>query len=213
MTNTSRPLPKLKDLHRSPEEAFKNDELKLLLNQPPHADWIKKNKYAKNAEYLPIDKTEFLLDYIFQEWRVEILKVEAIFNAVLALVRLHYKNPVTGEWSYHDGGAAKTLQTMSESGPLKLDLSNVNQAACEMAVPIAISTAIKDAADHLGKLFGRDLNRKDTIPFYGAHNQEEPGSQTPAPAVSAPAAATPVIASPAPAANPAPTNGFNASDL
>jgi ABC-type transporter lipoprotein component MlaA len=34
-----------------------------------------------------------------------------------------------------------------------------------MALPIAKTFAIKDATGHLGKIFGRDLNRKDTIPF------------------------------------------------
>jgi hypothetical protein len=29
-----------------------------------------------------------------------------------------------------------------------------------MALPMAKSYAIKDACDHFGKLFGRDLNRK-----------------------------------------------------
>ncbi len=34
-----------------------------------------------------------------------------------------------------------------------------------MALPSAKSYAIKDAADHLGSLFGRDLNRKDAPAF------------------------------------------------
>lgn len=34
-----------------------------------------------------------------------------------------------------------------------------------MAFPLAKSQAIKDACHHFGKLFGADLNRKDTISF------------------------------------------------
>ena len=34
-----------------------------------------------------------------------------------------------------------------------------------MAFPMAKTIAIKDACDHFGKLFGADLNRKDTIAF------------------------------------------------
>ena len=37
-----------------------------------------------------------------------------------------------------------------------------------MALPIAKVAAIKDAADELGALFGRDLNRKDVVQFAGA---------------------------------------------
>ena len=34
-----------------------------------------------------------------------------------------------------------------------------------MALPIAKTIAIKDACDHFGKMFGSDLNRKDTISY------------------------------------------------
>lgn len=174
-------LPTLRDLHNSPEVAFKQDELKLLLNQTPHASWVKTNKYANNSQYLPIDKVEFLLDYIFQEWKVEIIQSKQLFNAVEVSIRLHYLNPVTGVWMHHDGIGASEIQTKSESGPLKMDLSNIGKGAVEMAAPKAKTAAIKDAADHLGKLFGRDLNRKDTVAFTGAYNMVEATSPTATP--------------------------------
>ena len=91
---------------------------------------------------------------------------------------------------FHDGGGAKELQTKKDSGSVKADLSNVGSNACAMAVPIAISTAIKDAADHLGKTFGRDLNRKDTITEYtGAYGKARTEAQREDPAQ--PAAAEP----------------------
>jgi len=167
-------LPKLADLHHDVATAFKNDELKTLLNQEPHSTWVKRNKYANNAEYLPIDKIEFLLDRIFQEWQIEVRETKQLFNSIQVTVRVHYLHPVKGEWRFHDGVGAKELQTISGSGPLKLDFSNVNKSAVEMATPIAKSMAIKDACDHLGKLFGRDLNRKDTIDFAGSYNQPAP---------------------------------------
>lgn len=183
-----RPLPKLADLHRDPLEAFKNDEFKLLMNQPVHKAWIKKNKYADNAEYLPIDKVEFLLDRIFQNWKLEILTVTQLFNSVSATVRLHYQHPITGVWLFHDGGGAKELQTKKDTGPVKPDLSNISSNACAMAVPIAISAALKDAADHLGTSFGRDLNRKDTIQeFTGSYGKSGQSAETTAPPPSDPA--------------------------
>ena len=172
-------LPKLAELHHDVAAAFKNDEFKLLLNQPPHATWVKKNPYANNAEYLPIDKIEMLLDRIFQQWSVEVKETKQLFNAIIVTVRIHYLHPITGEWRFHDGVGAKELQTVKGSGPLKLDFSNVNGGAVEKAAPIAKSMAIKDACDHLGKLFGRDLNRKDTIDFSGSYEQpkQEPVTQ------------------------------------
>jgi hypothetical protein len=175
-TRQLQPLPKLSDLHLSPEQAFKNDQLKTLLNVEPNAAWVKKHPYANNAQYVPIDKVEFLLDRIFQLWKVEVLDTKQMFNAIQVTIRLHYMNPVTGEWMYHDGVGAKELQTVKDSGPLKLDFSNVQTGAVEKATPIAKSSAIKDAADHLGKLFGRDLNRKDTVAFSGSYNQEPQAS-------------------------------------
>jgi hypothetical protein len=59
----------------------------------------------------------------------------------------------------------KELQTKADTGSLKADFSNINKSAVEMALPIAKTNAIKDACDHIGKLFGRDLNRKDSIEF------------------------------------------------
>lgn len=172
MTNVKN-LPTLAELHQTPEIAFKNDQLKTILNNEPPAAWLKKHPYIKSGHhYLPIDKVEFLLDRIFQKWRVEVKQTQQLFNAIQITVRLHYIDPITGEWMFHDGVGAKELQTVKDSGPLKLDFSNVNNGAVEMATPIAKSAAIKDAADHLGKLFGRDLNRKDPVAFTGAYNQD-----------------------------------------
>lgn len=162
-------LPKLEDLHHDIEQAFKSDSLNYLLNQQPPAKWVSVNKYAGNSSYLPIEKVEFLLTRIFQEWRAEVINYSELFNSVSCHVRLHYKNPVTGEWSYHDGLGAVGIQT--EAGKPASDMSSIKQDAVMKALPAAKSYAIKDAAEHLGKLFGRDLNRKDVIEFSGAYSK------------------------------------------
>src|SRR5678809_1631494 len=105
-------LPSLAELHHSPEEAFKNDALNYLLNQPPHEAWLKKHpmitvkdetgKQVK-LKYIPIDKIEFMLTRIFQQWRREVKDIKLILNSVVATVRLHYLNPITGQWEFHDG--------------------------------------------------------------------------------------------------------------
>jgi hypothetical protein len=41
----------------------------------------------------------------------------------------------------------------------------IKSNAIQLAAPGAVSYAIKDAAEHLGKMFGRDLGRKHTIEF------------------------------------------------
>jgi hypothetical protein len=162
-------LPSLQELHHAPAEAFKADQLNLLLNQEPPQKWISVNKYAGNSNYIPIEKVEFLLTRIFQEWRAEVIGYAQLFNSVSCHVRLHYKNPLNGQWSYHDGLGAVGIQT--EAGKPASDMNSIKQDAVMKALPAAKSYAIKDAAEHLGKLFGRDLNRKDVIPFSGAYNK------------------------------------------
>ncbi len=164
-------LPTLADLHLSPEQALRNDELNLLLSQPPHKSWVKKHPISKN-EYLPIDKVEFLLMRIFQQYRIEVISYSALFQSISVHVSLHYLNPVTGAWSFHDGVGASPVQT--DAGKSAADLSAIKSAAVQMALPIAKSMAIKDAAEQLGSLFGKDLNRKDTVQFQGFFTSQEP---------------------------------------
>lgn len=163
-------LPKLEDLANDLELSLKEDALNYLLNQQPPANWVKVNEYANGSKYIPIDKVELLLTRIFQQWKVEIIDFKQIFNAVSCHVRLHYINPVTGEWNFHDGVGAMQIQTKKGASPA--DLEHINNNAVMMALPAAKSYAIKDAADHLGALFGRDLNRKDVMAFTPIYNEQ-----------------------------------------
>jgi len=162
-------LPSLADLHGDLQAAFKNDQLNTLLNQPPHASWLKQFPAVMGikGEYLPIDKVEFLLTRIFQQWRVEILNVGVAFQSVWVSVRLHVLNPITGQWMSHDGIGAAPVQT--DAGKSAADLGAIKSRAVQIGMPIAKSGAIKDAAEHFGALFGRDLNRKDIVQFAGTY--------------------------------------------
>jgi hypothetical protein len=161
---TTHTLPKVADLFaENIEQAFKQEELNLLLNQEPNAKWVKEHPFIKGYKYLPIDKIEFMLRKIFKVFRIEITGQGTAFNGVWVTVRVHYLNPTTGEMSFHDGIGAMQLQTAKGTSPA--DLININNGALSMAYPAAKTVAIKDACDHFGKLFGCDLNRKDTMNF------------------------------------------------
>ena len=173
----ARPLPSLADLHQSPEEAFKNDELNRLLASPVHKSWIKqhpivkvKNEFGQMAplQYLPIDKVEFLLTKIFQRWRREIISIQVMFHSVAVVVRLHVLNPVTGEWDYNDGGGAVAVQTDKDASAA--DLSKIKANAVQIALPAAISYALKDAAECFGSIFGKDLNKHGLMEFEGSYS-------------------------------------------
>jgi hypothetical protein len=171
-------LPTLQELYSDPEGLVKTDALQVILNSQPPASWIKMHPFIKGYKYLPIDKIEYLLKRIFKNYRIEVLREGSSFNGVYVVVRVHYLNPISGIWDFHDGIGAAQLQTAS--GKSAADLANINNGALSMAYPLAKTVAIKDACDHFGTTFGSDLNRKDTIAFTSddklimvAQNKEE----------------------------------------
>lgn len=150
------------------------DVFKKVINQNPPKQWIKNHPIAKGVKYLPIDKVELTLDTLFEEWRVEIKSINQLAQSIVCVVRLHYKDPITSEWSFQDGVGATPLKT--NKGSSAADLSNIKNDAVATGAPSAKAFAIKDAADHIGNLFGRNINRKDAIGFsamYDKSKQEE----------------------------------------
>lgn len=176
-------LPTLAELTGDIELAYKNDALNALLNAQPPKAWVKEHPYIKVEieengvkkkvpyKYLPIDKIELLLRKIFKEYRIEITGQGTAFNGVWVTVRVHFKSPLTGQWSFHDGIGAAQLQTAKGTSPA--DLANINNGAVSMAFPNAKTIAIKDACDMFGNLFGANLNRKDIVEFTPDKNLTE----------------------------------------
>lgn len=154
------------------QQAFENERLNVLLNQEPKKEWVKEHPFIKGHRYIPIDKVEFMLKKIFGKYRIEILREGTSFNGVYVVVRVWYLHPVTNEMEYHDGIGACQLQTAK--GKSAADLANINNGALSMAYPIAKTFAIKDACDHFGKIFGADINRKDTIGFLPTFTADKP---------------------------------------
>ena len=166
-------LPTLQELFEdSIELAAKSEGLNALLNVQPPQKWLKEHPYIKVKndkgeavpyKYLPIDKVEYLLTKIFKSWHPEITGQGTAFNGVWVTVRVHYFNPAINDWSFADGIGASQLQTAKGTSPA--DLANIYNGAIAMAFPAAKSYAIKDAAETIGKIFGADVSRKDTLAF------------------------------------------------
>jgi hypothetical protein len=156
-------LPTLQELYSNTEIAKKENALNILLNHEPKKDWLRLHPVAKGVLYIPIERIEYLLTNIFQVWNVEIKEIKLIANSVVVTVRLHYKDPVTGEMQFHDGIGGAPLQTEKNAGAIEFD--KIKSNAVMLAAPSAESYAIKDAAEKLGKLFGKDLNRSDKIMY------------------------------------------------
>ena len=137
-----------------------NDLNKLLNCEPPKA-WLKAHPFAKGVKYMPIERVEYMLTKIFIRWSVEVKSVQLMANAVVVTVRLYYQDVLTDKTLFQDGVGAAPLQT--DKGAGAVDFNAIKSDAVMKAAPAAESFAVKDAAEKIGKLFGRDLNRADQI--------------------------------------------------
>jgi len=157
-----RKLPALIDLYDGDLELKQDqNELNILLNQPPKSEWIKEHPFAKGVKYLPIGRVEFLLTRLFIKWWIEVKNIQTIANSIVVTICLHYQNVENNEWSCQDGIGAAPIQTEKVCGAM--DWDKVRTDSVMKAAPAAESYAVKDAAEKIGKIFGKDLNRKDEI--------------------------------------------------
>jgi len=161
---TVKKLPTLTELVNDNDATLREKEnaFMVLLNNEPPKSWIKVHPMTK-GDYLPIERVEMLLSRIFVKWWVEVRQIQTVANAIVVTVRLNVINPITGESDYQDGIGAAPIQTDKGSGAM--DFNAVKADAVMKAAPAAESYAIKDAAEKFGKLFGKDLNRKEEISY------------------------------------------------
>lgn len=156
-------LPSLSDLYSDKGAMIKQNELNLILNAEPKPEWVKVHPMSKQ-KYLPIERVEYLLTVIFGTYNVEVKNVELIANSVVVTVRVHVNSPLTGEPMYQDGIGAMPIQISKESTSA-IDFQKMKSNAIQLGAPAAESYAIKDAAEKFGKIFGKDVNRKDNVNY------------------------------------------------
>lgn len=162
MTNIQK-VPTLNELLSETEASLKENQLTVLLNTAPPAAWVKEQPMARTS-YLPIDKVQYLLTKIYGKWWVEVINSQVFANSVTVTVRLFVRNPLTNEIEHNDGVGAAPIQT--DKGKGAMDWNYAKADGVQKALPAAKAYAIKDAAEEFGKIFGRDLNRKDTFNDY-----------------------------------------------
>lgn len=151
-------------------ELVKRDQYLEVVNADPPESWIKTHPTA-NVKYLPIEKHELLLTRIFQEWYVEVLDTKQIMNSIVVTVRVNYRDPIDREIHYQEGVGAVPVQTTK--GAKASDMSSILSDGVMKATPSAESYAIKDACEKIGKIFGKDLNRRDVLGFTPTYNKED----------------------------------------
>jgi hypothetical protein len=168
-------LPVLAELYSDTELKIAQNELNVLLNAPPAQGWLKDHPFAKREiqtdkgkvkvpiKYIPIERIEWLLTRIFIRWHVEVKTVQLIANSVQVTIRLHYQDVVTKEMLWQDGIGAVALQIDANAGAI--EFNKIKSSAVQMAAPSAETYAVKDAAEKIGNLFGKDINRATRIDY------------------------------------------------
>lgn len=168
-------LPSMAEIYAAGESMpvlQKDSVIQVLLNQPPDPKWLKDHPMAKRevlndqghkvkipCKYIPIERIEWLLTNIFIKWKSELKWSKLVANSIEVAVRLHYFDHVMNEWLWQDGIGAQPLQT--DQGCGAVDFNHIKSNAVQIAAPAAESYAIKDAAEKIGKIFGKDLNRAE----------------------------------------------------
>lgn len=157
------------------DDIEKIDEFLSVVNHAPPKDYVFDHPLANGIKYIPIGVIETMLTKLFRYWNVEILREGQLLNSVFVTVRLHYKHPISGEMTFQDGVGASQIQV--DKGKNASDLGAIKSNAIMLALPAAKSFAIKDAAEHIGRAFGRDMNRKDVLPFSPSYSEVGPNNQ------------------------------------
>jgi len=163
ITKTNK-FPTLEDLYSDKAIINKQNQLNIILNAEPKKEWVREHPFVKNLKYLPIERVEYLLTMIFTKWRVEIKEIKIIANSIVTTVRVHVQDPITGEWDYQDGVGAMPIQIAKEAGSA-IAFEKMNSSAIQIGSPASESFAIKDACEKFGRIFGKDLNRKDNVNY------------------------------------------------
>lgn len=168
-------IPTMDELITKSETDLKLDKLTVLLNQEPPKAWISEHPIIKIKKivsgqetsvplpYLSIDKIEYLFARIYGGYSTRINDVKVIANSVCVTVTVSVTNPITGLTEAHDGIGAAPIQT--DSGKGAMDWNFAKSSGVQIAAPAAETYAIKDAAEKFGKIFGKDLSRRDTLNY------------------------------------------------
>lgn len=156
---------------------FQNETLDALqkfqarLNSQPDERGIESTP-DKKAVTLVVSHVEMTLDEMFfGHWRTENFQWSAIANEVQGSIELVCLHPITGFELRRTGAASIVITVDKVPDEIKDDLRERNRwalnadnkkpNALDLAFPKLKAECLKNAALSLGKLFGRDLNRKN----------------------------------------------------
>ena len=155
----------------SPEHMDALQRFQTRLNQEPSFEGVESTP-DKKASTLVISHVEMTLDELFfGQWRTENFKWSTIANEVQASIELVVIHPVSGQEIRRVGTGSVVIMVDRVPDSLKddaiarnrwaLSADNKKPNALDMAFPKLKTECLKNASLSLGKIFGRDLNRKN----------------------------------------------------
>jgi hypothetical protein len=124
------------------------------------------------ARTITISHIEMTLDELyFGQWSVENFHWSTIANEVQGSLELVVIHPITGNTIRRTGAGSIVIMVDKVPDEIKSDMvlrnrwalspDNKKSNALDMAFPKLKAECLKNAAQSLGKIFGRDLNRKN----------------------------------------------------
>lgn len=154
---------------------MENQDLKLQLqdfmtrlNREPEVSELDTTADGK-AKTLPISFVEMTLDEIYLgQWETSEPTYQQIFNEIVATLVLTVWNPITNRPMRRTGFASVVI-TQDKDAAISDFNTTKKKNALDLTFPKLKAECVKNAAQSLGKVFGRDLNRKKKDVFQGAY--------------------------------------------
>lgn len=133
------------------------DKFTARLNREPNEREVESDR--SGAKYLPISFVQTTLDELFLGlWSWEVKQYQVIANEITVHGELRFFHPVARVWLTRSGVASAIIRQRKDA-----DLTDIGakiKDSLVMDLPHAEADAMKSAARKIGKIFGRDLNRK-----------------------------------------------------
>lgn len=147
----------------------KLEAFQLMLNQAPPDIAIEQTPDGQ-ARTMVISHVENALDTLYLgQWSTRDFKYSVVGNELAGVITLEVIHPITGTARTLTGVAAQAI--MMDKAPDGLDnreknewsqdIRNKKSKALKMNLPALKAECLKNAAQQLGKAFGKDLNRKN----------------------------------------------------
>jgi hypothetical protein len=143
----------------SPDMLLRIQKFQNLLNKEPAENSMDKTADGK-AKTVTISHIEMTLDELFfGQWSLSEPQYQREFNEVIGSAVLTVIHPITGREIKRLGFAA--ILIMQDKDSTLADFNSTKKKnALDLSFPKLKAEILKNAAQSLGKVFGRDINRK-----------------------------------------------------